>query len=294
MNPSPSIVVGIDYSASSAKALRKAVHAGTLRGGSVVAVHVLSSSHLQHWAGHKDESFSQDDLIEQSREQLSAFIAKEAPDAEVEQIVCVGRPADQLARVVSDRGASVLVVAANDMSKGHLGTTASSCLRFVPSDVLVVRNWQSGNFKKIVVCTDCSPTSERVVEKAIEIAVLHGATLEILHVIYPPKQDLWGEVLEDAADDDMSYPERMRHRSQETLNRTLIPLSSQLEAVKYSTVILESTVPSVEMTCHLEDVGADLAVLGTRQHSKLTSLFLGTNAERMMHDAKVSVLAVRY
>jgi nucleotide-binding universal stress UspA family protein len=34
-------------------------------------------------------------------------------------------------------------------------------------------------------------------------------------------------------------------------------------------------------------------VLGTRGHSRLASYFIGTNAERLLHDATVSVLAVR-
>lgn len=259
-----------------------------------MAVLVLNSSHLHHWAGHQEEAYPEDELIDQSRKRLGEFIEQEAPGAEVEQLVCVGRPADELSRIVRERDASVLVVAANDMSKDHLGTTASSCLRFVPTDVLVVRNWQSGNFKKIVCCTDCSPSSERVVEKAIEIAQVHGASLEILHVIYPPKNDLWGEVLEDPGDGAETYPDRVRKRSRETLEQTLAPLSAQLDLVDYSTVILESTVASVEMAFHIEDCGADLAVLGTRYHSKLTSIFVGTNAERLLHDARVSVLAVRY
>lgn len=294
MKQIPSIVVGIDYSASCAKALRKAVHVGALREGSVVAVHVLNSSHVGHWAGHKDDAYSQEVLIEQSRGRLSEFIQQEAAGAEIEQVVCLGRPADELGRIVKERDASVLIIAANDMNKGHLGTTAASCLRLVPCDVLVVRNWQSGNFKKIVVCTDCSPASEQVVEKSIEMARVHGAALEILHVIYPPEHDLWGEVLEDSGDDTVSYPERVRSKARKTLDSTLSPFATQLEEVEHSTVIVESTVPSVEMACHIQDSGADLAVLGTRYHSKLTSIFVGTNAERLLHDVRVSVLAVRY
>jgi nucleotide-binding universal stress UspA family protein len=40
-------------------------------------------------------------------------------------------------------------------------------------------------------------------------------------------------------------------------------------------------------------VDADLVVMGTRGHSKLASYFIGTNAERLLQDLPVSVLAVR-
>lgn len=259
-----------------------------------MAVHVLNSSHLHHWAGHKDEAYSQEGLLEQSRVRLGDFVQREAAGAKVEQVVCIGRPADELSRIVREREASVLVIAANDMSKEHLGTTAASCLRFVPADVLVVRNWQRGNFKKIVACTDCSPASSRLVGIAVDMARVRGATLEIVHVIYPPKHDLWGKALEGTHDDSGSYPERVRVMAQETLDHNLAPFKERLEGVDYSTVILESVVPSVEIACHLEDSGADLAVLGTRCHSKFTSIFVGTNAEKLMQNVKVSVLAVRY
>jgi nucleotide-binding universal stress UspA family protein len=288
------IIVGIDFSDSSAIVLRKAIHASGLRETSVVAVHVLNSSHLHHWAGHKNEDCSRGTLIEQSKVRLSGFVQQEAAGGEVEQEVCIGRPVDELVRIVREREASMLVIAANDMSKGHLGTTASRCLRGVPTDVLVVRNWQSGNFKKIVVCTDCSPASERVVEKSIGMAALNGAALEILHVIYPPERDLWGENIEESNDDSTRYPERVRRRAQKSLENTLAPFASQLVGIDSSTVILESVVPSVALGFHIEDSGADLAVLGTRYHSKIASIFVGTNAERLMHDATVSVLAVRF
>jgi nucleotide-binding universal stress UspA family protein len=63
--------------------------------------------------------------------------------------------------------------------------------------------------------------------------------------------------------------------------------------VRFETLVLESEMPSVAITTHVKFSGADLVVMGTRGHSPMASYFLGTNAERLLHDASVSVLAVR-
>lgn len=295
MKQNTAIIVGIDFSVSSGAVLRKAVHSSNLRGTSVLAVYVLNSSHLQHWAGHTDEAYSQELLIEQSKVRLRDFIEQQAIGKEVEQEVCIGRPADELGRIVREREASMLVIAANDMSKGYLGATASNCLRVVPTDVLVVRNWQSGNFKKILVCTDCSLGSKRVVEQSIEMAANHGATLEVLHVIYPPERDLWGASrLENVDDGSSSLSDQIRRRAQNSIDNTLAPFAAQLAGIKYSTLILESTSASQALESYIEDSNADLAVMGTRYHSKFASIFVGTNAERLLHSVMVSVLAVRF
>jgi nucleotide-binding universal stress UspA family protein len=77
------------------------------------------------------------------------------------------------------------------------------------------------------------------------------------------------------------------------MQRFLAPHAAALAEIEHHPVILESISSSMALTHHVQDSGADLVVLGTRGHSKLSSFFLGTNAERLLHDATVSVLAVR-
>lgn len=57
--------------------------------------------------------------------------------------------------------------------------------------------------------------------------------------------------------------------------------------------MLESELPAVEITGHVRSIAADLVVMGTHGHSPIASHFIGTNAERLIQDAPVSVFAVR-
>jgi nucleotide-binding universal stress UspA family protein len=288
MKKTAPIVVGIDFSESSGSILRKAVHAGRLWGSPVIAVHVLKLGKLQHWG-----KGNQPDLMDQAKDRLQALVQRESPDAEIDYEICVGRPAEELERITKAHKASRLVIAANDTTKKNLGSIASRCIRTVSTDVLIVRNWQSGNFKKVMVCTNFAAASEQLVRKAVEIAATHNAALEVVNVIYPPDQDYWGDSLADVGEDDLSYTESIRAEAQARMDQCLASFSDHLKTIEHTATILESEVPSVALTFHVNDSGADLVVLGTRSHSKLASIFVGTNAEKLMNDSTVSVLAAR-
>lgn len=293
MTPPPPLIAGIDFSASSASVLRHAVNAAAKSGAEVVAIHVVDASKVAHLAATSGDKPTVDLITRQAEAKLGALIAAEAAGANVRAQVTVGRPADVLQRAVEEAGASLLVIAANDLTKKRLGSIASHCVRAATCDVLILRDWHEGNFNHLAVCTDFSPMSAKALARAIEMAAIHEARLDILHVIYPPTRDAWGEVLDQPADSVIAYPDMCRERARRALDEFLVPQQDALAAIRHERVILESVSPAEAITFHAQDSGADLVVLGTRNQSKLASYFLGTNAERLIQDATVSALAVR-
>lgn len=287
-----SILAGIDFTAPSPTVLRHAIHTARSMGTPVHAVHVLDSGRVARWASGGQKT-SAEALAEQAKHRLDAFVQDHAPDFRVETEVHIGRSATELCRAVNQHNASLLVIAANDLTKKRLGSVASACVRCAASDVLVLRDWQEGNFQHLVVCTDFSAMSKRVLERGIELAVANGARLEIVHVIYPPDKDLWGLPVEPEKGPKEGYASRCRERAQREGEAFLSHYTKKLEAIDHKLVILESEVASVEINFYLQESGADLAVIGTRGHSRIGGMFLGTNAERLLHDVAVSVLAVR-
>lgn len=292
MNTDSPIVAGIDFSAPSAAVLRHAVHAAGLENRPVVALHVLDSSRLSHRfaiGGEPDTT----KLTEQALGKLRALAESQTSGAKISFEVRQGRPAEELHRYVEESAAPLLVIAANDLTKKRLGSIAARCVRSAPCDVMVLRDWQEGNFTKIMVCTDFSETSAKALERAVELAETHQAALEIVHVMYPPSLDVWGEVLEHPLDSPTSYAEECRERTRRAMEDFIAPQRDALSKVPHTTVVLESASPSSALTHHTVDSGADLVLLGTRGVSRFAGLLLGTNAERLLHDAPVSVLAVR-
>jgi nucleotide-binding universal stress UspA family protein len=293
MDKHVTIVVGIDFSDSSAVVLRHAIQSAESRDASVIAVHVLDQSlhDFRETSGLVKPSIEL--LKSQAREKFEQLLVGNCHGCHVEFLVRDGKPAEELIRVVKDLEAVVLIVSANDMTKKRLGIIAARCVRSAPCDVLVLRDWHGGNFQRILVCTDFSKTADRAIERAARLAKRHAASLEIVHVMYPPARDRWGAVLAHAADSPMTYAEECRAEVDGRLNKCLERNEAALSGVRYEMLVLESEMPSVAITTHSSMVGADLVVMGTQGHSPLASHFLGTNAERLIQDAPVSVLAVR-
>jgi nucleotide-binding universal stress UspA family protein len=287
------IIAGIDFSAPSNFVLRHALRMAGFSGVPVIAVHVLDSGRLAHWAASAGGSAGTEKILRQAEAKLAELVKREAAGADVRSEVRSGRAADELQRAVEENGAGVLVIAANDLSKNRLGTVASRCVRSAACDVLVVRDWQEGDFEKIVVCTDFSATAGRALECGILLAVANHASLEIVHVMYPPTMDPWGETLDHAMDSATPYAEESRSRVRQRMENFLAPHVDALVAVPHQEVILESGSASAALTAHIRQREADLVVLGTHGLTRLAGLFLGTNAEALLNEATVSVLAVR-
>lgn len=293
MIASSPVIAGIDFSAASPSVLRHARQVATRNGVPVVAVHVLDAGGLAHRAASGGANPGMDLLLAQAQRKMEDLVAAEADGAEVRIELRSGRPAEEIQTLVAATGASLLVIAANDLTKKRLGSIASNCVRTAPCDVLVIRDWQEDDFARIVVCVDFSPASSRALERAISLASVQGARLDIVHVMYPPSRDIWGEVLDHEVDSPLSYVDECRAKVNRDMQAFLSPHAVGLAGIEHHPVILESISSSMALTHHVQDSGADLVVLGTRGHSRLSSFFIGTNAERLLHDATVSVLAVR-
>jgi len=293
MNPPAPLIAGIDFSAASAAVLRQTLHAARRDVARVVVAHVLDSGSLARRAASAGGNPALERLMAQARRRLELLVAAEGGGADPGIEVRCGRPAEELQRLVEEIGASLLVIAANDLTKKRLGTVAARCVRSAPCDVLLLRDWQEGDFQKIVVCTDFSENSGRALERGAALAAARGARVDVVHVMYPPSRDIWGEVEEHEADSPLSYADECRTKVERMMADFVARHAASLAGVEVRPVILESVSSSTALTFHLQDSGADLAVLGTRGHSRIAGLLLGTNAERLVQDAPVSVLAVR-
>lgn len=293
MKATPPIVVGIDFSDSSPILLRHAIHAAEAGGATLVALHVLDQGLREHRQLTDPQSPEFKALVTIAQERFAKLVPASAHRQTVELIVRAGKPADELVGLAQELGASFLIVSANDMTKKRLGSVAARCVRTASCDVLILRDWQGGDFKNVAVFTDFSATAEKALRLAGSIAQRTGARLGVIHVMYPPEMDDWGKALDHLANSPLSYEEECRTAAEAQMDRLLEQNADVLKGVAVEPTILESAAPSIAMTSHVRHSGADLVVLGTHGNSGFTSRFIGTNAERLIQDAPVSVFAVR-
>jgi universal stress protein E len=200
---------------------------------------------------------------------------------------------DEIHNIVEKSNSSLLIIGSNDLTKKHVGPVTSNSLRTIPCDVLVLRDWQGVSFRRILVCADFSSTSGRALQRGISLARLHGAKLDVAYVMYPSSQNVWGEMLNKGAEDAETHAQHCKKNVEAEMDAFVAEYGAGIETVKHTTSILESASPGLALKYHVGDTGADLAILGSRVHSRLASLFSAANAEQLLHDSTVSVLAVR-
>jgi len=293
MSADTKIVAAVDFSSISPVVLEHAVKIACHRGGSVMAVHVLDESRLKDWIDTLGEDTSAENWIEKTKGRLTELAATQAGKCELTLDVSLGRPYQKIAELVQATGAGLLVIGAHDQDKRRMGSVAAKCIRAVASDVLVLRDWQGRLFKKIAACVDFSETSAKALGQALDFADAHNAGLEVIHVIFPPKNDPWGETMVHPLDSSVSYEAAVRERARRRMELFLKPFADRLEKLEHSTVVLESQCPAMAISAHALAESTDLIVMGTQGRSWLGSLVLGSTAERLLNDAPSSVLVVR-
>jgi nucleotide-binding universal stress UspA family protein len=289
----PPIVAGIDFSSSSAQVLAHAAKISAASGASLIAAHVVPASVIKQWEDSMGSEASTTGRVEEMTGRMEALVEETIPGAPVVIEVCIGDPHKALAEIIRHHAADLLVLGAHDVSKRRLGSVAARCARSAPADVLLLRDWQGRFFRRIAACVDFSKSSAAVLERSIALAAAHEATLEIIHVIFPPTRDPWGEVMDQPMDSDTSYETLVRERARRRMDDFLEPFADRLSEIQTSIVFLDAESPAAAITAHVDAELVDLTVTGSREGSWVADFVLGSNAERMLHDSSSSVLIVR-
>ena len=140
--------------------------------------------------------------------------------------------------------------------------------------------------RAILVPIDFSPNADTVLEWAAHLAEEHGSKLVLLHAYHLPVDfqqlegaylppDFWTQVKTDAAKNLDRYAAELRKRG-----------------LTVETAIREGYPASV-IEDEARERRADLIVIGTRGHTGLKHLLLGSVAERVVQKAPCPVLAVK-
>lgn len=138
----------------------------------------------------------------------------------------------------------------------------------------------------ILVPIDFSANAQAVLEWAAHLAEEHGSKLVLLHVYHLPVdfQQLEGAYLPP------DFWTQVKADAQENLERAAAPLRAR--GLEVEAVVREGY-PATAIEEEARTLGADLVVIGTRGHTGVKHLLLGSVAERVVQKAPCPVLAVK-
>ena len=139
-------------------------------------------------------------------------------------------------------------------------------------------------YKKILACLDLTDGSERIAERAKDLAGRCGAQIILLHVVeYVPVEPM-GEALLPAVQVEGELVERATKRIAELAARTGLDAAERL--------VHAGNIKS-EVVRIAQERGIDLIVLGSRERHGLSIMFNQTE-DTVLHAAPCDVLAVRW
>ncbi|MFI8454637.1 universal stress protein [Kitasatospora sp. NPDC085464] len=275
------VIVGVDGSGRSLRALAWATHEAALRGAALRVVHVLPT--WEHdipfhppgtWLNVRDRAA---DIVAEA-----ATIAKESqPGVDVSPELIVGHPAAVFVEQ-SERTSAVVLGARGEggVSNTLMGSVSLQVAGHAAAPVVVV-GYVSGGNDRVLVGTDGSPVSAAALAYAFEEASLRRAQLHVLRA--------WG--LPTPADDrTVPDPEQIAEEYRHEVERDLGELQARYPDVDVQVELVRSR-PSVAL---IRASGrADLAVVGSRGKGGFHGLAIGSVSHALLQDAACPVAVVR-
>jgi universal stress protein A len=139
-------------------------------------------------------------------------------------------------------------------------------------------------YKKILACLDLTDGSEKIVERARDVASRYGAQVVLLHVVeYVPVEPM-GEALLPAVQIEGELVERATKRIAELAQRCGLGQAER--------IVRAGNIKS-EVVRVAQESAIDLIVLGSRERHGVSILFNQTE-DTVLHAAPCDVLAVRW
>jgi nucleotide-binding universal stress UspA family protein len=168
-----------------------------------------------------------------------------------------------------------------------LGSVAERTVRLAPCPVLTVKEGDPGGPpRRIVVATDFSPHGDHARDVAVDLARQFSADLHVVHAFDIP--------LALVTPYEVTVPDNLIREARDAARKRL---DAAIDAVKATGVSASAHLAEVPAATAIVEVAtetkADLIVIGTRGHTGLKHVLLGSVAERTLRLAPCAVLAVK-
>jgi len=283
------VVAGVDGTGRARQAAHWAAEEAIHRHGALCLVHAYSLAPAGYSGYNPYPATSLIQLGDEGEDLLAetaADLRRDYPTLEISAQQVHGDAATVLRRAAE--GAALLVVGAH--GRNRVGFTAGSVAADVaansPVPVAVIRQGEAHRDGPVVVGVDGSPASETAIAFAFDAAALRGVSLVALHAWTDPALDGPVPAYSAATVD----PEPIADRERLMLAERLAGWAEKYPDVAVQRVLAHDR-PAPAL---LKYVGsAQLIVVGTRGHGRLTSALLGSTSHALINRADCPIVVAR-
>jgi nucleotide-binding universal stress UspA family protein len=283
------ILFPTDFSANADKALAHALRLAEFDKGEVIVQHVVGNyfEKHSHWATLFDLHELQKHMDGYVDARMKDRLPKETGDVRIRTVISKGKPAEEIAALATDELVDLVVMGSAK------GVVTNKVIRMTDRPVLAISANQPdakevglNKLTKILVATDFSEHSKRVVEYAFDLKRIFNATIYMLYVIETSHAIEWairqGHLINSM--------EKMR----EWARNQLVNLTPD-DFVNDPTVIhlVETGSPGEMIADAAVDIGADLTILGTHEYGTIHKHLIGTTTDKLLTKTSTPVLTVK-
>lgn len=275
------LVAGTDLSPRSDRALhRAALLARQLQAGFAL-LHVVDDDQPTELI---EKEISQATTILEGRAVHLAELAYARPEILVE----AGNPFQIIMETAKERNADLVVMGAHRkraLRDIFIGTTVERVIRTGNSPVLMVNAEPVDRYHRAILAVDLSDASARTAQIAKSLAFLGATDITILHAFMPYAKAR----LASGGEGDYKYVGQTSIEAAGALASFLI--REGLHAPK-NRIILEEGDPFGTILHAVEQRRPDLLIIGTRGHTGLKRILLGSVADEVLRQVECDVLAI--
>jgi nucleotide-binding universal stress UspA family protein len=283
------ILFPTDFSTNADQALAHAIRLADFDGGEVIVQHVVSDYFEKHphWATLFDIHEMQKYMDTYVDSRMKTALAGNRGNVRIRTEVTKGKPAEEIAALAERERVDLVVMGSAK------GVVTNKVIRLTNRPVLAVSSGQEDpnetglrKLTKIVVATDFSVHSKRVVEYAFDLKRIFGATIYMLYVIET------GHAVEWAIR--QGHFVHALDKMREWATNQLVNLTPD-DFVDDPTVIrlVEEGTPGDTIADVAFEVGADLTILGTHEYGVVHQHLLGTTTDKLLSKTSTPILTVK-
>lgn len=288
------ILVGVDGSATSSRALRFAIERAQRHGSALAVGYVMNRTAvaiaMSNPYGYVDPTPMLDAIDDEADELLeSSIAAAKGFDVSATSVKLEGPPAEAVVQRAKETHADLVVVGTHGrhgIGRLVIGSVAEGVVRTCTAPVFVIpQNGapSAGPLNRALVCIDGSPASELALTFALRFAEVENTRLTLCTVAEPESRT--GEF------------DRVRFLHQEIETKAREALTAAHERTKgfpqVDSQLLHGDAVT-EIVSLAQRVSADCIFTGTHGRGGIPRLILGSVASGLLQTSRIPVCTVRY
>lgn len=294
------ILVATDFSSCAAAALEQAAELARPSHAKITLAHAipLTRETMEEFVANPWYAAANVDEIEQRLQQgadarLQAAIAPYQGDgAALDCKTLWGTPFLEIIHLVQEEGYDLVAVGTrghSPLSRFLVGSTAAKLVRKCPCPVLVAKPDSAGALASILAPVDLTESSKKSLRTAALLAEASGGELHALYVFDDDRDGKLPPLALDFDVDEGLRRRQLRRRALQQFEQFVASLGLPVQP----TLHLERGEPWKRILACSRRVDADLTVMGTVGRGGVSGLLIGNTAEKVLHSAASSLLAVK-